>query len=424
MNTKKYSFEISDSDELKAVIRNGGWNPYKSVSERNESTDRLTIKDTIFSSELGPWVKNSIVEIMMEPMQAALTLSPLLDSLEVPQGNVTEFRFPSLSAIRVHKKVEGQGYQEDRITAGGGMSTASIDSWGASFSMTKEAMEASNWDLVAYYLKAVGIAFANRQETEVAAHIFGLGQPVFDNLNPTLSSLGTTTGRAYDLTANGTLTVDDIFDAYSTLIERGFRPDTMICHPMAYMMFIKDPNLRAFAYQNGGGVIFGNYSGSAVNHRQIPDALKRVYGKGFANGGLGARADGTTLTPADYNTHAITAAPQLPVGLPFTLNIVTSLFVPYDPGARLTDIVLCERAALGAVFDSGKHTEVKWVDPEKDVMKWRWDKKWGLFRYQEGLGSITLKNIKLDTNYATAEVARATFDIDNVSVIDRTVAVV
>jgi hypothetical protein len=399
------NLEIADQSELTSLIKNNGWLP---GSERT-SDSRLSIDDAITSAELGPWVKHSIVEIMMEPMEPMMNLTPLLDTIPAPDG-ITEFRLPALSAFTVHKVTELEGYREERVTTGGGMATAAIDKWGVMISLTQEAIKASNWNLLGYLAREAGRAFARRKETEIAKHITNISVPAFDNVNPQQSALGITTGRDIAMRTNGTLTMDDIFNAYHLLIQRGFTPDTLICHPLTYLMFVRDPVLRAFAMQSGSGNLFGGYSGSAANVSGVPDAVKGVLSKGYSRGQLGARPDGTGASLQDFNVNAITAAPQLPLGLPFGLRIVTSRFMPYDPSTKLTDIVLCDSKALGALIVGSGIVADEWEDKYFETFKMKWSEKWGIFMYNEGQGSITLKNIFCDQNYYSPEVARPVYD--------------
>jgi hypothetical protein len=55
---------------------------------------------------------------------------------------------------------------------------------------------------------------------------------------------------------------DDIFDMYAAVLLNGFTPDTMLVHPMAWLMWVKDPVLREFAIQAGGGSFFANFTGN------------------------------------------------------------------------------------------------------------------------------------------------------------------
>jgi hypothetical protein len=140
---------------------------------------------------------------------------------------------------------------------------------------------------------------------------------------------GVTTGRNYKGQLNGSMTVDDIFDMYAAVLLNGFVPDTMLVHPMAWLMWVKDPVLREFAIQAGGGSFFAQFTGNPA-----------VQGNNFYNfGGLGlgagqtgqynngALTGGEVADPAAGNYQRMQSAPILPnyLGLPFEISPGPSL---------------------------------------------------------------------------------------------------
>jgi hypothetical protein len=108
---------------------------------------------------------------------------------------------------------------------------------------------------------------------------------------------------------------------YAALLLNGFVPDTMLVHPMAWLMWVKDPVIREFAIQAGGGSFFAQFTGNPA-----------VQGNPFYNfGGLGTghgqtcQYTGGNLTggevadPAAGAYQRMTSAPMIPnyLGLPF-----------------------------------------------------------------------------------------------------------
>ena len=55
---------------------------------------------------------------------------------------------------------------------------------------------------------------------------------------------GSCSGRDISGSGNGTMTLHDIFDMYSYLAIRGFSPDHLVMHPLAWKMFMIDPEVR------------------------------------------------------------------------------------------------------------------------------------------------------------------------------------
>lgn len=131
------------------------------------------------------------------------------------------------------------------------------------------------------------------------------------------------------------MTVDDIFDMYAAVLLNGFVPDTLLVHPMAWLMWVKDPVIREFAIQAGGGSFFAQFTGNPA-----------VQGNPFYNfGGLGlghgqtgqytngALTGGEVSSPNSGNYQRMTSAPILPsyLGLPFRRKLGPSF-----PGAKQT----------------------------------------------------------------------------------------
>jgi hypothetical protein len=80
------------------------------------------------------------------------------------------------------------------------------------------------------------------------------------------------------------MTVDDVFDMYAQILLGGFVPDTMLVHPMAWLMWVKDPLLREFAIQAGGGSFFANWTGQAA---QLSNMFYNFGGLGYGQGQTG-----------------------------------------------------------------------------------------------------------------------------------------
>ena len=114
------------------------------------------------------------------------------------------------------------------------------------------------------------------------------------------------------------MTMDDVFDMWAQVCAQGFIPDTLLVHPMAWIMWVKDPVLREFALQNGGGGFFAQFGGN-------PAAQKTNWynfnGLGLGNGQKTVATQGTQSQPATTADlpQGLETKPQLPnyLGLPF-----------------------------------------------------------------------------------------------------------
>lgn len=405
----KFNFEIADATEMAATIKRGGYHPTQ--DRRDNSELPLQVLDAISSTDLGPLIPQAMVEIMVEAQDPIMTLTPLLDRVQWTAGT-REFKMPAIGTFRVERVAEGESYPEKRLQIGGALNTATIDKWGMALAFTEEAIDQSRWDLMGMHVREAGRAFVRKKEEGVANFLRQLGQVVFDNRNPTMSQKGTTRGRDVNLAQNGTITLDDLFDMYAQVLHTGYTPDLLLMHPLSWLMFIKDPILRAFAFQSGGGVIFGSFSGSAQNRFLQPGGEKTLLAQGSRNGGQGVPLNGSpsmTTKGSDYNTQ-LSSAPQIPSMFPYPLRIVVSPFMWYDPARKLTDIVMADSSALGAIVVAEDLTTDSWDDIKVDIKYMKFKERYGFLIYEEGMGVAVAKNIHVDTNYWTSEPPRGLYD--------------
>lgn len=419
MKGKNTKPEINDSAELKGIILNGGYDP------TGKYDLPLSIEDATTSQDLSALLPETIVEIMIEAQAPMMTLTPLLEVVPWKLG-VTEYKLPAMGVINVDRIGEGESYPEKRLQIGGALSQAQIDKWGVALSFTDEAIKYSRWDIVSKSVTHVGRAFQMRKETEVAKHITSLAQPVFDNRNPLRSVKGVTTGRDINLEPNGSFTMDDMFELFAHVMTTGYQPNLMIMHPQTWTMFMKDPTLRAFAHANGGGTLFGSYTGSPVNKRRmVPESISGVVATGNRNASVGNNFLATQASNlrVDFDNQ-MNSAPVLPTYFPWSVQIVVSPYMKFDVANKLTDIIVCDRSALGSLVVEEDLTMDEWNDPRVDIRYMKFRERYGFYIDEEGMGQSVAKNVKIEPNFWTGEPARGDFNISEIVAIDPTTAVV
>ena len=198
--------------------------------------------------------KRVITEVMREAIEPNLIGTSLLQRIDF-DGYGVSISFGTLGATAglALDMAEGQEYPEFSVQHGSGSVTANIGKVGAAFKVTEETLRYSMWDVIGMHPRQVAKALARHKERKIFDMFHRLGVTIFDNRNPANSELGRTTGRDLTGSGNGSMTSDDFFDMYSKTLERGFTPNVVLCHPLAWAAFVKDPVMRAFTLQNGGG---------------------------------------------------------------------------------------------------------------------------------------------------------------------------
>jgi hypothetical protein len=370
-------------------------------------TDALSVPDAPL---LLPKVMSNVVREAQEPL---LVGASLLQRINYSYGQT--ITFPAVGALHAADIAEGMEYPETRLEMGGATVTATIGKSGLAVKVTEEMIRYSQFDVIGMHLRAAGRALARHKEQKIFNMIKALGVCVFDNVNPTQSLKGVTTGRSLNGSPNGSLTMDDVFDCFAQVMTQGFMPNTLLMHPLTWVMFVKDPTLRMFALMSGGGTFFANHTGR-VDQQFNPQA---------SQGGLGTGAGQNVIAPGDRSgpgtpsdlgdlSQVMNSAPVLPSYLGMSFRIIVSPFVPFDPRRRLTDIYMFDSSELGALVVDEEVTTDEFMDPRVDLRKVKLRERYAIALLHEGMAVATMKNVHVVPNEVVLP-AQASLDVQSSS---------
>jgi hypothetical protein len=369
---------------------------------------KMKIEDALAVSNAPMLMPKVISNIVKEAMEPLLVGTSLLQRINYSYGQT--ITFPAVGALVAADIPDGAEYPERSPQMGAATVQANIGKTGLAVKVTDEMLRYSQFDIIGMFLREAGRALARWKEEKIFNYIRGIGVKVFDNVTPTRSLKGVTTGRDLAGSANGSLTMDDLFDAFAQVMVQGFIPNTLLMHPLTWLMFVKDPVLRAFALQNGGGTMFASWSGN-VNQQawgnSLLGGLAGGAGQNVIPGGNAASLAPTELT--GYNPQ-MNSAPNLPsyLGIPF--RIIVSHYVPFDPRRKLTDIYIFDGSELGALVVDEEVTTDEFTDPRNDIRKIKIRERYGLAMFHEGQQIAVLKNIHVVPNEIVLP-AQASIDV-------------
>lgn len=395
------SLKIEDAKQFEFLWRNNG--KLEDGGERIKLEDALSVPN---APMLMPKVISNIVKEAQEPL---LVGTSLLQRINYSYGQT--ITFPAVGALVAADIAEGQEYPERSLQMGGATVTANIGKSGLAVKVTEEMIRYSQFDVIGMHLRAAGRALARHKEVKIFNLIRAMGVPVFDNVNPTSSIKGVCTGRNLSGAGNGSVTMDDLFDAYAQIITQGFFPNTLLMHPLTWVMFVKDATLRAFVLQNGGGTFFATWTGNPA---------ARAPWDNSSQGGLGM-SSGQTITPGG-NAAGLTpstlleypqnqqSGPVLPSYFNVPFMIIVSPFVYYDPRRKLTDIYMFDASELGVLIVDEEVTTEEFNDPSVDIKKIKLRERYGLGVLNEGKAIATLRNVHVVPNEVVLP-AQANIDI-------------
>lgn len=349
-------------------------------------------RDTIATPDITPWLPQVIERNVLEASEPLLILNSLFEKMGYEAGQAIEF--PAVGAVSAADVAEGESYPIVRLQESGATVTAKVGKSGIAFELTDEAISRSRFDIVNMHLRACARALARHKEVKAANMIASLGTVAFDNVNPSQSIFGVTTGRSLNGTANGSLTLDNLFDAFAQVMMQGFTPNTLIMHPLSFVMFMKDEVLRAVTLAGGNQVWWGGYSGNAANTQ----AGSRTH----VSGGQGVNSPlsplGTSTNGVNEFNQALTSAPVLPSRWAWPLRIVVSPWIPFNPATKMTDIILCDGNELGLYIEEYGVKVDRWEDMAVDSTKIKLKESYCYHILNEGLGIAALKNVKIVPN--------------------------
>jgi hypothetical protein len=386
--------QIEDFDQYEWMWRTG---------RDPNSGDKVEVTDALATTNAPvflPKVISNVVKEAVEPLLVGTSLLQRINYSYAPQ-----ITFPAMGALTAADINEGQEYPERELAAGGATVTANIGKSGLAIAVTEEMIRYSQFDVIGMHLRAAGKALARWKEQKIFNMISTMGQVAFDNLTPTESFFGPCTGRDINGSPNGSMTMDNLFDAFAQVVINGFMPNTILMHPLTWTMFVKDAQLRAFVQANGGGVFFATWTGNPAGRAPWGNGGQ---GKQGLSGGQniipgktssgGAAPHGETVSPLTSFPQTINSAPVLPSYLNVPFVIVVSPYVTFDPHRKLTDIYMFDSSELGAYIVDEDITTEQFDDPRVDIRKIKIRERYGFAIFSEGMAISTIKNIHVVPN--------------------------
>jgi hypothetical protein len=379
------------------IWRNNGYDPddpevrftYKDLAKADAlkkaafdkgEIDEAEFLDTQFSTDQPLLLPKVVSQVVREAIEPRIVLQDLLQRISFQNGQ--QITFPAVSAMRAGDVDEGAEYPTGRLEFAGQV-TATLGKSGIGIMMTEEMIRYSMFDVMTMHLRAAGRALIRHKEGKVADLIAAQGTAQFDNV----AAGGTrTTGRGIDGNFNGTLNVEDIFDAYANLADAGFVANTLLMHPFGWLIFAKDQQLRNLGFITNGPM-FQNFQGPVGNAPQ------------WSLGGLNQET-----TVSDPGQIAGTYS-NVPNAFPTGLRIITSPFVPFDSATNTTDIWMCDVNELGILVVDEEVTTDEWSDSARDIHHVKLRERYGLALLNNGQAVRQFKSVYVGKNYPIEELA-------------------
>lgn len=402
--------DVANERRLASIFRANGYDP--------ENKRHVSMKDAMDIQNAAFLIPRVLTQIVQEGIEPLLIGASLLQKIDYVPGMQTVF--PAIPPLHAEEVGDGMGLPLHDIAVAGAMTFGTtVKRHGLGLKINKRFVEESTYPWVNYWLRLAGNALARHKEEYIFTFISQLGTVIFNNSTTARTTgatadvpvKGATTGRNLKGQFNGSMTVDDVFDMYASVMLNGFIPDTMLVHPMAWLMWVKDPVIREFAIQAGGGSFFANFTGNLAAQSNAWYNFNNLgLGHGQTTGYTAGVPTSGSESPTGLPPQQRTSAPVLPsyLGLPF--RILVSPFVRFNPTTRETDIMMFNSSNLGAlIVDEEPHVK-SFDDPRYGLTEMFIEETYGFGIINEGQGIGVAKNVRVVPNEFVLP-ARAHVDI-------------
>ena len=244
----------------------------------------------------------------------------------------------------------------------------------------------SQYDVMSMHIRAAGRALARHKETKIFNMINNEGTTTFDNNVANKQ----TSGRDSDGTGNGTITLDDMLIMYSKIVANGFVPNAILLSPLGWLLFARDPVMRAWGFANGGPMF---------EPMQGQPGMARSWYQGGVNVG-----------PVASAPYAATTYTNVPNMFPSPLRVIVSPFLTYSAAsgatAAKTNIIMADTNELGIIVIDEDVTNEEWDDPNRDIRTIKFRERYGLGILNEGKAIAVAKNVSIKKAYDLEDLLR------------------
>ena len=390
--------------------------------------ENVSIKEVLTSQDFPELFYSATEILMMNRILPQRVISENLFTTIPYDGKSMSVTIRSLGGVKVEEIAEGGLYPETSSAVNDQAYRIHLEvkKYGAKIAATKELMESDNWGILAYTLANLADELVNKREKLCMQAINEqAGYTLIDNNNAAGTPLGSCTGRGLDGAQNGALGIDDIMNALSYMQMRGSNIDTIIIHPFAWSMWVRDPEIREVVLNSN--VIYTPQGAPAPGWGQSPFGQLGVpynmFGSGIAALPPAQGGNGQNQNVVDPLFGKLGIAPYAyptltPFGSTFyvqpkfidkPLKVIVSPLVPYykvndssSPanGKFATNIILADSMNCGIILQKENPSMDEWDDIEREVHFLKVKESYGLAMKDQGRHVAVLRNIVIDRTYA------------------------
>jgi hypothetical protein len=384
------------------------WRTGRDVTDKHKE---MSFEDAVALPNASIVIPHVMTQFVKEGIEPMIIGSRLLTRVQYQPG--LQIQFPAIGSLYAEDVAPGQSLPEFAPDMGGHVTNEiKVGKSGLALKIFDEIIRFSQYNLVAFWLSLAGQALARHKERKIFNFISAIGTTAFDNTDRTLSVTGRwTSGRNTDGGLNGSITMDDIFEMYTLGLQQGFIMDTILVHPLTWLMWLRDPVLRSFQLQYGGGAWWNMWQGDPRNRNDLAAFPPLGEGTGQLVNPPGGGAGAPTATAIEDWDQRLTSKPTPPSYLGLSFNIIPSPFVSFNVTNNTADIIMFNSQNLGALIVDEEPRVLEWTQPDLGLRKMQIAERYGLAILNEGQGIVVARDVKCTRNYVADESVTPTLSI-------------
>lgn len=375
------------------------------MENQDGKIERFSLKDLVTAEDLMRFIPQTVETVVREAIEPNLFIvDRLFQRITIERGS--RVQIGALGAMEAGRVGQAGEYPERMLDLDGGdMVAITTDKYGLKISLTEDVLRENQFDVVNIWLRAAGRAMARCKERTAAKLVNEMGYKVLDNVTPDESYAGVTTGRDITGTQNGSMTSSDVFELYAYLLNRGFSPDILMMHPLAWKTFMTDTEMREVVLQAS--------SIAQVRGPMAPNWGTSHMGYGLRTAGTGREetSGNNVKGPSPWVQTLNPLGAQFgmaPNYLPTPLQVIVSHYIPFSYGAQgiermdtgcVTNVVMVDSNNCGVIGQSEPVRTDRWTDPERDIENIKMREAYGFAILEQGKAIAKASNVVIARNY-------------------------
>lgn len=375
------------------------------ILDEKGTVNKFELKDLVTKEDLMRFMPQTVETVVREAIEPNLFIVPrMFQEIMIEQGS--RIQIGALGSMEAGRVGSAGEYPERMLDLDGGdMVAITTDKYGLKISLTEDVVQQNQFDVVNVWLRAAGKAMARCKERVAAKLINEMGYKIFDNVSPSAAYAGSTTGRDITGVANGSMTSSDVFELYAYLLNRGFTPDTLLMHPLAWKTFATDPEMRE--------VVLAASTIAQVKGQPAPNWGTGHRGYGLRTTGTGTeKTSGSTIkgpNPWVQTLNPLGAQFSVaPSYLPSPIQVIVTHYVPFSYGSQgiermdtgcTTNVIMVDSDNCGVIGQSEQARTDRWTDPERDILNIKVREAYGFAVLEQGKAIAKASNIAVARNY-------------------------